>query len=271
MYPTLETTESLLKSEHDFNVWDHPLEKGRHIPLHWHDFFEFELIVTGELQHICNGRECRATAGSAYLMSSQNFHELTALTDSHIYSLHFNKRILPPEILPWIGYHDLHFQFNERETRHLERRFLEMLKESEQKLPFYALSSQSIITEIIITALRKATNRSLSATPLPIQQAVSYINEHFQEQLTLTELAGHFSFTPNYLGMLFKKQMNCSFHEYLNTLRLKHACSLLTLSDMSVKEISFSSGYSSVEYFMYAFKKMMMTTPNEYRKEHRKH
>lgn len=155
MYPTLETTESLLKSEHDFNVWDHPLEKGRHIPLHWHDFFEFELIVTGELQHICNGRECRATAGSAYLMSSQNFHELTALTDSHIYSLHFNKRILPPEILPWIGYHDLHFQFNERETRHLERRFLEMLKESEQKLPFYALSSQSIITEIIITRSEK--------------------------------------------------------------------------------------------------------------------
>lgn len=268
MYPVLETQESLSKSEHDYSIWDHPLEAGRHIPLHWHDYFEFELVVKGELKHLCNGRDCRATTGSAYLMSFQNFHELTALTDTHIYSLHFDKKLLPPEILPWIGYHDLHFQFNEKETRQLENRFLELLKENDQKLPFYAMNSRSIITEIIVTAIRKATNNSLSATPLPIQQAVSYINEHFQEQLTLAELAATLSFSPNYLGMLFKKQMNCTFHEYLNTLRLKHACNLLSFSNMSVKEISFSSGYSSVEYFMYAFKKMMMMTPNEYRKAH---
>lgn len=270
MYPVLETTESLHKSEHDFSVWDHPLYAGRHIPLHWHDFFEFELIVAGELEHICNGRTYTITAGSAYLMSSQNFHELTALTDSHIYSLHFDKKMLPPEVIPLLGYHDLHFQFDETETRQLEARFLELIKETDQKLPLYTLSSHSIITEIIITLIRKTTNNELSTTPLPIQQAVSYINEHFKEQLTLSEMAHDLSFSPNYLGMLFKKQMNCTFHEYLNTLRLKHACNLLSSSDLSVKEISFASGYSSVEYFMYAFKKKMVMTPNEYRKEHRK-
>lgn len=265
MQPLLENTESLRKSEHNFSVWNHPLEMGRHIPLHWHDYFEFELIVNGELKHICNGRSCRATAGSAYIMSSLNFHELTALTDSHIYSLHFDKSILFSEILPWINYHDLHFQFDENETQLLERQFQKLLEESEQQLPFYSLNCRSIITEIIITALRKVSKNNFGITPLPIQQAVTYINEHFHEQLTLNMVAESLSYSPNYLGMLFKSQMNCSFHEYVNTLRLKHACDLLGGSDMLIKEIALSSGFSSVEYFTYAFKKAMAMTPNQYR------
>ena len=92
------------------------------------------------------------------------------------------------------------------------------------------------------------------------------MNEHFLQKITLEEVAETLSFSPNYLGQLFKNQIGCTFNEYLHNLRLKYACSLLQTSDLPVKEVAFASGYSSVEYFMYIFKKKLHTTPNAYRK-----
>lgn len=267
MRPVLETEESLHRNKHNFGIWDHPIEAGRHIPLHWHDYFEFELIVSGELSHICNGNESTLTAGCAHLMSPQDFHELTTLKLSHIYSLHFDKKILPPELSKALEYHDLHFKFDYEETKYIENKFLELLKEEKEQLPFYQFNIKNIIAEILIFALRKSSNSVALTTPSPIQQATMYINEHFQEPITLNQLANILSFTPNYLGMLFKKHMNCTFHEYLNRLRLKYACNLLSSSNMSIREIALSSGYSSVEYFTSSFKKTMMMTPNQFRKE----
>lgn len=267
MSPNLETVESVHKSKYDFTVWDHPLEAGRHIPLHWHDYLEFELIVSGQMEHVFNGRKSILEAGSAYLMCYNDFHELTALTDVHIYSLHFNKSLLPPEIAQYLDYNKFHYQFQEEETAQLEQLMKKVIREDEEKLSFHTLLIQNIITEIVVSMIRKACTNNMQASPLPIQQAVAYINEHFMEQFTLKELAQQLSFSTNYLGMLFKEKMNCTFNEYLNTLRLKYACSLLSSSDLTIKEISHASGYSSVEYFMYAFKKMMMITPKQYREE----
>lgn len=55
-----------------------------------------------------------------------------------------------------------------------------------------------------------------------------------------------------------------SYH--INTPRLKNACNLLISTDKSIDEIAIESGYNSTEYFIYAFKKYMLTTPAKYRK-----
>ena len=115
--------------------------------------------------------------------------------------------------------------------------------------------------------IRKSSADKIHVAPLPIQQAIAYMNEHFLEKITLEELAEQLSFSTNYLGQLFKNQIGCTFNEYLNTLRLKYACSLLVASDMPVKEVAYISGYSSVEYFMYVFRKKMGMTPGEYRRQ----
>ena len=255
--------------ENNCSVNEYFFEPGRYIPLHWHDYLEFEFIVSGQMRHIYNNKEYILEPGSAYLMCYYDFHELTTLTDVHMYSIHFDKSLLASDLAQSLGYNKFHCNFDETETRFLEQKMKELLKESEEKHPFYALNIKSKINEIVISMIRKATSNEVISTPLPIQQAVTYISEHFLEQITLKELSNQLSFSTNYLGMLFKKQMNCTFNEYLNTLRLKYACNLLSSSDISVKEISYASGYSSVEYFMYAFKKKMLMTPIEYRNQQR--
>jgi len=255
--------------ENDYSINDYWIEPGRHIPLHWHDYLEFEFVVLGELKHIYNNQEYTLKPGSACLLCHYDFHELTTTSVVHMYSIHFDKNLLSSELINSLGYNKFHCNFDEEETAIIEQKIKDLLKESEEKLPFYALNIKNSINDIVIAMIRKATNNTISVNPLPIQQAVAYINEHFLEQITLKDLAKRLSFSTNYFGMLFKKQMNCTFNEYLNTLRLKYACNLLSSSDISVKEVSFASGYSSVEYFMYAFKKKMLMTPIEYRNQQR--
>lgn len=267
----LWTHDEKRDDRYDFIIYEHHLPAVRNIPLHWHDYLEFEFIAEGQMEHIYNDQQYLLDTGSAYLMCYYDFHELTALTEVRIYSIHFSQNLLAPEIFEHLGYNKFHCHFDETQTQQLERQLQKIIKEAEQKLPFYTLVIKNVINEIVISMIRKATNNEMPVTSLPTQCAVAYINEHFSEPITLEKMAKQLSFSTNYLGMLFKKQMGCTFNDYLNTLRLKHACNLLYSSDMSVKAISYAAGYSSVEYFTYAFKKKMLMTPNNYRKQQRKH
>ena len=126
---------------------------------------------------------------------------------------------------------------------------------------FWSLKLSSPAVQIVIAMIRKSTLTDMNTAPLPIQQAIAYLNVHFLDKISLVEPAVQLSFSPNYLGHLFKMQIGCTFNDYLNTLRLKYACSLLLSSNTPVKEIVYTAGYSSVEYFMYVFKKRMHMTP----------
>ena len=254
-----------ITDEDGFILYERFISAGTRYPLHWHEFLEFEIIASGNAEHIYNGETYIVEPGNAYLMCYYDFHELTALTDVKLYSIHFSKNMLDPEISQYLDFNKFHCMFSEEETLKIIRRIQELTVETDKRQSFSKRIIQNIISEIVIAMIRKSTLSEMHTAPLPIQQAIAYLNEHFLEKISLEELAGQLSFSPNYLGYLFKAQIGCTFNDYLNTLRLKYACSLLLSSNISVKEIAYAAGYSSVEYFMYVFKKRMHMTPGEYR------
>ena len=140
-----------------------------------------------------------------------------------------------------------------------------IFEEEHSALPFKNLYAKNVLSKIVIQMIRKKTNSITLNTPLPIQQAIAIIADNFLQKLTLEDVAKKISFAPSYLGKIFKAQTGYTFNDYLNSLRLKHACGLLNSSEIPVKDIAFQSGYSSVEYFLYIFKKRMQMTPSEYR------
>lgn len=263
----LSTYQSDIDRKQGFVLTKQFLPAGKSYPLHWHDFIEFELILSGTADHIYNHTEYTVSPGSAYMMCYYDFHGITALTDLTLYSIHFDKELLPDDIIPFLDFNRFRCQLTEEEQRHILQLLDRLTKEADDALPFHNLLIHNILSEIVIMMIRKSTTNGNLSTPLPIQQAISYINANFTRSLTLEEMAGELSFSPNYLGQLFKKQTGRTFNEYLNTLRLKYACSLLSVSNLSVKEVAFTAGYRSVEYFLYQFKKNMLMTPNEYRRQ----
>lgn len=247
----------------------HINKKGVRIPLHWHEFLEFEIVVSGTAKHIYNQQEYLLIRGSAYMTSYHDFHELLALTDLDMYCIHFTKQLLPPDLARFLDYNQFHCQLSETETSWVLQHIEELLAELHTSRPLRSLMIKNLFSEIIIMMIRKSNPKEREKLPLPIQQVLAYINENFRNKLTLGQVSEHFSFSPNYLGQLFKQQMNCTFNEYLHTLRLKYACSLLLKSDLSVKEIAAASGYSSPEHFVSSFKKKMQVPPGEYRRGQR--
>lgn len=72
-------------------------------------------------------------------------------------------------------------------------------------------------------------------------------------------------------GTLFKELSGYTFTEKLLDIKLEHAKRLLVTTDITVQEIVELIGFSEKSYFYRCFKKAFAMTPNQYRKEKRKH
>jgi AraC-like DNA-binding protein len=96
-------------------------------------------------------------------------------------------------------------------------------------------------------------------------QIVTYVSEHFQEDLTLTELAAHLNINKYYLSRLFSTKLNTNFNKYLNYIRLNYALTLIQSSSYTLTRISIDSGFESQRTFNRAFREVFHLSPSEYR------
>lgn len=98
-----------------------------------------------------------------------------------------------------------------------------------------------------------------------IQKAIQYIKENYDKALDLHTVADNIYLTPCYVSMLFKKKLGINFVSYLQDIRLKKACDLLTNTKLKCYEIAYMVGFKDEKYFMQVFKKSFGVTPTQYR------
>lgn len=102
-----------------------------------------------------------------------------------------------------------------------------------------------------------------------LQEMLEYISEHYQDELDLTNLADTFNFNYSYLSTYFNTRMGEGFSEYLNRIRVNHACRYLEKGELSIAVVSDRVGYSDQSYFCRVFKKITGETPSAYRRGHK--
>ena len=96
-------------------------------------------------------------------------------------------------------------------------------------------------------------------------EMIAYSEQHFGEfSLSLGSLAKELGYSVKYLSHLFKKKTGVGYAEYLRTLRIKHAVTLMDFGLQSVKNVALLSGFSDPLYFSSVFKKEMGVSPKEY-------
>ncbi|TYP79646.1 response regulator [Paenibacillus methanolicus] len=100
-----------------------------------------------------------------------------------------------------------------------------------------------------------------------ISEIISFIRDRIQDNITLRDVAEQFSFSPNYLGLLFKEETGKNFSEYLIMLRMERACELLKNTNLKIYEIADQVGYRYLPYFSRQFKETYGKTPLEYRRK----
>ncbi|GAA0136783.1 response regulator transcription factor [Paenibacillus sp. YSY-4.3] len=99
-----------------------------------------------------------------------------------------------------------------------------------------------------------------------IRDILSTMQEQMHENITLKDIAHKFSFSPNYLGHLFKEEVGKTFSEMLVQLRMEQACELLRNPKLKIYEVADQVGYRYIPYFSRQFKETYGMTPMEFRK-----
>lgn len=99
-----------------------------------------------------------------------------------------------------------------------------------------------------------------------LERMLTYIDAHFQEELTLESVARAIGVHPVTLCKSFSKRAGVGFHAYLQYSRCSFAANLIRTSEMSFSEIAYESGFGSIRSFNRAFQCVYRATPTEYKR-----
>ena len=94
---------------------------------------------------------------------------------------------------------------------------------------------------------------------------IKYINNNINKELTIDELSFQFYFNKTYIMKKFKKELNITIHEYINTMRIYNSL-IFFKDDNYLLSIALKNGFNSLEYFSETFKKIIGVSPNIYKK-----
>lgn len=145
-----------------------------------------------------------------------------------------------------------------------------MAKEYEEQKTFYETLSASILVAILVILYRNYPEffpvRGQSNISSAVMNAQKYINDHFEEKITLQDIADKNYINRHTLSNAFKEIVGTSFKEYLILFRITEAKKLLITTDLPIEEIALQVGYSNVNNFIQIFKKNESVTPLQYRK-----
>ena len=104
--------------------------------------------------------------------------------------------------------------------------------------------------------------RTATATVTRIKK---YIDDHFSDgDLSLERIATELSYNPKYISRTFKKEIGVSVTDYISTIRIHQACTLMDQGFTSIRDISQMCGYNDPMYFSRVFKKEFNISPREY-------
>jgi AraC-like DNA-binding protein len=96
-----------------------------------------------------------------------------------------------------------------------------------------------------------------------IQQARHYIDEHFAQGISLSQLADHVSLSPYYLLRVFRAEVGMPPYTYLESVRIRHAQRLIE-AGKPLAEVAVEVGFSSQSHLTHRFKQIIGVTPGQY-------
>jgi len=118
--------------------------------------------------------------------------------------------------------------------------------------------------KLLIELIRSITEKN--ANDNEVLKVRKYINENFQYDISVEDMAKQAGYSYDYFRHIFKKQTGVSPKRYLINKRLNHAKKLLSTSTMLISDVSMLSGFPDIAEFSMLFKKNTGISPSEYRK-----
>jgi AraC family transcriptional regulator len=134
------------------------------------------------------------------------------------------------------------------------------------------LYAESMATALSVHLLRRYSSRQPEIRDYPgglpkykLREAIAYIQEHLDQNLTLAELSSAVQMSSHYFASLFKQSTGLTPHQYVTKCRIEKAKQLLLQRELTIVEICQEVGFQNQSHFTRVFRQHTMTTPKVYR------
>ena len=251
-----------------------------YIPAHWHHELEFfyleegtaDVTVEGEIFHLQSGEGCLINSGALHsfyatsakccLFRSIVFHaSVIGGSTGSIFDRKYIRPFIdfgPPQII---------FSPNKEASVCLEL-FRTAYIACQNDYDGFELDVRTSLSKIIhhANALQPIHAAPLRIPENRIKTMLEYVDSHYTEQLTVSEISQSANICARECQRLFQKYIHCSPMEYVRRKRLLSAAIMLTETDIPIIEIAVLCGFTSHSYFSELFRKLIGKSPSDYRK-----
>lgn len=255
-------------------VW--PSDQPSHFETHTHSAVEIIMPSHGVSVVSLPDREYRVKADEILIIPSNTFHEVTEDDDILRYLILFEPAPLFSLVDMQQSYpitqHPVYLQ-NQSETHMEIARLLNQLVDCYfQQKPMWNTRCYACLLQVYA---RLAEELALNVVPAEeerrlidpqiMNMAVSYIGDHYMEEISLEQVAAFTGYSRYYFSRAFKNYFGISYSDYLMVKRINEAVNLLVNTDKPVGEVATEAGFGSIATFNRVFRNHKNCTPTRYR------
>lgn len=238
-------------------------EAGYSLQRNNYDSFLLMYLIKGSCVIQYQMEEFSVSSGSFILLDCYQSHGYRFEKDSDVLWIHFDGPLARSyyELLSLQGI--VFSPSNPSPIIHNMEKLLDLFKKA-MPIKEYIVSDR--ITQILNTLLnsRSQTKTTFSHSEV-IENSLIYISKHFSEPLTIETLAANSNMSLFHFTRIFAAETGYTPYQYLIATRINSAKYLLRTPDLPIKDIAFSSGFSSESSFCSTFKKWEHMTPSQFR------
>lgn len=259
-----------------------PRNPGFHI-MHWHEDLQFIYVREGMVEVQTLDDRVQVRAGEAFFINQEVVHFVRRRKECH-----YNSFIFPSYFLTFYTASPAKAMV-ERVTANKQFPFLHFVPEVEWHRRIIDLLGQlceveqrkddfypyEVLVRLVSIWLILEKNSLVpvaekeTVTNIRMRKMLQYIETHYGEDLTLSDLAGSAGISKSECARCFKTSLNTTPYQYLLEVRLSKAAQLLAQSEEPVGVIADRAGFRQMSHFGKCFKEKMGQTPREYRKKNR--
>lgn len=278
----LPPSESVLAlmGERWIGVYGH---KDRPNELHFHNLFEFGCCRQGSGQLILGEKQYDYHGGMLSLIPANYPHNTVSEGTSQWEYLFFDATQLIRDLFPnnpraqaeKLSILDQRADlFSVDACPSLAAIAERVFDEMRNKHPYYRESVSNLMRSFLLEVLRIQEGKESethwevntdTALLTQISPALRYIEEHYSESLRAADLASSCGLSEVHFRRVFEAYMNMTPMDYVNLFRIQRACDLMGRDDSSMDVIALECGFASVSTFTRNFKKILNTTPYQWK------
>lgn len=225
---------------------------------------KFYFVEEGEIVVEMDGERFLVQAGELLLIPAKTLHSCSLSQKGYAKKAwcHFEMKRGGED---FFDCYDLPRLVKVNDRREVSALFDELFAANEENGVYRISMTAAALHKLTGYFLKVTGAREKSAPTDGVDEAIEFLNTHYTESVTLSELAGIANYSPNHLIRRFKEKTGYTPVRYLHAVRVEKAKKLLTETDESVGEIMEKVGFLDSAYFSKLFKKQVGYSPKKFR------